>query len=74
MSIQLQFILVVLIVAAAASYLARAGWRSWRKSRSSGCGGSCACPGKNSVAGAAKTAHLIPLESLTLRRPPRDNP
>jgi hypothetical protein len=62
-----QLILVITIVGAAAVYLARSTWRSWRASKS-GCGGGCGCatkaadkPGLN-----GKTT-LISSEQLTAR-------
>jgi hypothetical protein len=55
-------------VAAAAVYLARRGWRTWRASRA-GCSGGCGCH----KAGAARPSNegLIPAEQLTLRNSAR---
>jgi hypothetical protein len=63
-----QLLLVLPIMAAAASYLGRQAWRSWRGGRS-GCGGGCGC-GKNSAAPASTAGRvtLIPADQLTLRR------
>lgn len=63
-----QLIIVGVIVALAAAYLARAAWRTWTAARGK-CGGGCGC--------AATTANstkkngavtLIPAEQITLRR------
>jgi FeoB-associated Cys-rich membrane protein len=64
MSIEVQWILVGLIVAGAASYLVRAGWRSLRGTKA-GCGGGCGCSGKTP---AGQMPALIPSKSLSLRQ------
>jgi hypothetical protein len=67
MNMDWQLLLVAFIVTAAAGYLAREVWRSWRV-RQSGCGGSCGCSVKSSshTAGAEPTT-FIASEQLTLR-------
>ena len=64
-SVSWQLIVVSLIVVAAAGYLVRRSWRSWRFP-GRGCGGSCGCgsakPEENKV-------HFVPAEQLTLRFP-----
>jgi FeoB-associated Cys-rich membrane protein len=65
-----QLILVALCVAAAFGYLGWTTWQSWRGGKS-GCGGGCACPGKQGTSVEKDgTAHLIPVEQITLRRRP----
>jgi hypothetical protein len=61
-----QLLLVMLIVAGAACYLARQTWRSWG-GKKSGCGGSCGCAGRP-TSSASNSPTLIPAEQLTLRR------
>jgi hypothetical protein len=62
-----QFPLALLLVATAAGYLARRGWRSWRASRK-GCGGSCGCHKTPTTGEAATGKVLIPVDQLTVRR------
>ena len=64
-----QLPLVLVCLAAAALYVARRTWLTWR-GRGGGCGG-CKCGGKAEAADARKDA-LIPVDDLTLRlRGPR---
>jgi hypothetical protein len=63
----LQLIIVISIVAAAATYIGLATWRSLHRSKG-GCGkGGCACPGPSGAAQSAKSNGLIPSDQLTLR-------
>ncbi|MFL5245909.1 MAG: FeoB-associated Cys-rich membrane protein [Gemmataceae bacterium] len=41
-----QLPVVLLIVAAAAAYVARITWRAWVGSKTGGCGGGCGCANK----------------------------
>jgi hypothetical protein len=65
-----QLVVVLVIVAAAVLYLARASWRAWR-GKKAGCGGGCSCaktPATNTEANGHVT--LIPVEQLSLRQRP----
>ena len=63
----LQLIIVIGIVAAAAAYIGLTTWRSLRRSKG-GCGkGGCACPGPSGAAQSAKSNGLIPSDQLMLR-------
>jgi FeoB-associated Cys-rich membrane protein len=68
-----QLPLVLLLVAAAAGYLAWRAWRTWFGSKARGCGGGCGCAAKPA---AAKNGHvtLVPVEQLTLRRKDESHP
>jgi hypothetical protein len=59
-----QLLAVVGIIIAAAGYLLRRSWLTWRGSKG-GCGGGCGCAKTAETNGSAT---LIPLEQLTLRR------
>ena len=59
-----QLVIVAVIVAAAAWYIARATWRTW-SGRKSGCGGGCGCGSKTA---AEQKGTVIPVEQITLRR------
>lgn len=56
-----QFLLVSVLVVAAAAYLLRAAWRTWAVR--SGCGGGCGCAKK----GGAERGTFVALEQLTVR-------
>jgi hypothetical protein len=60
-----QTIAVVLIVAAAVLYLARATWRTWGGAKG-GCGGGCGCKTAPPAGGERPT--FIPAEQVGLRR------
>jgi hypothetical protein len=60
-----QLLLVALIVAGAACYLARQTWRSWG-GKKSGCGG-CGCGSSVAPGADDGQARLISPEQLTLR-------
>jgi hypothetical protein len=68
-----QLLIVGLIIAAAACYVARSTFQAWRGVR--GCGGGCQCPSK-ADATAANTRHspLITIEQLTSRLRPTGRP
>jgi hypothetical protein len=57
-----QLPVVLVVVTAAACYLAARVWRGLR--RKTGCGGSCGCAGKP-----RPPVTIVPVEQLTLRRP-----
>jgi hypothetical protein len=59
-----QLPIVVMIVAAAVTYLARRTWRSLTGRKAGGCGG-CGCARAPSVAEGQRT--LIPADQITLR-------
>jgi hypothetical protein len=60
-----QLLIVGVIVAGAAGYLARQTWRTW-SGKKSGCGG-CSCKSTTASASQEQTP-LIPAEQLTWRR------
>ena len=66
-------ILVGLIVAVAAAFLARRAWHTLRGKRA-GCGGSCACPGRGAATQSTESDRLIPSHQLTLRRQNPNSP
>jgi len=61
-----QLPLVIVIVTAAAAYVARKTWRAWLGTKAGGCGGGCGCASKATEA-RDKTI-LIPVNQLGLRR------
>ncbi len=63
-----QVLLVLAVVAAAACYLARQAYRTWRASKA-GCGGGCGC-GTKTTGAKQPDVTLIPTEQLTVRRHP----
>ena len=67
MNLDWQVLLVLAVVAAAAAYLGRQAWRTWRGSKT-GCGGGCGCGTKTTAAAKPNGVTLIPAEQLTLRR------
>jgi hypothetical protein len=62
-----QWIAVLLCIALAAAYVARAAWRTWRP-KPGGCAGGCGCATANKSV-AQET--LIPADELKVRRPDR---
>jgi len=63
-----QTVLVVLLVAGAAVYVARRMWRTWMSAKD-GCAGSCGCSSAaKQAAGTGAPAVFLPAEQLTLRR------
>ena len=64
-AVEWQMVAVLLIVAAAGVYLARATWHSLRASKS-GCAGGCGCKTKSSDA-AADEPQLASMDELTAR-------
>jgi hypothetical protein len=68
-----QMPLVLLVIAAAAVYLARQTWRSWTGTKSGGCGGGCGCS-KATATESKDGVTLVPVEQVTLRRRPRSGP
>ena len=58
-----QWLLVALVIALAAAYIARAGWRTWRPN-AGGCGGGCGCAASKD----RPTATIIAADQLKLRR------
>jgi hypothetical protein len=62
-----QLAVVALLVAAAALYLARSAWRTWKGAKG-GCGGGCGCGTAAPPARENGRPTLIPSEHLTLRR------
>jgi hypothetical protein len=67
-----QLVLVAILVAGAAGYLARRAWRTWSASKA-GCPGGCGCSSKTRPASNDAVA-LVPIEELKLRRGGRGNP
>jgi hypothetical protein len=64
-----QYLLVGIIVLAAAGFLARQSWRTWFGTKA-GCGGGCGCAGAKggATAGAAgSAAKLVSVDELTAR-------
>jgi hypothetical protein len=59
-----QWMIVLVCVAVAAAYVARAAWRTWHP-KPGGCGGGCGCAKPIETTGKET---LIPAESLRLRR------
>ncbi len=60
-----QLVMVGVLVAGAAGYVARQTWRTWFGSAGKGCRGGCGCAGKS--ASAKNEADLIPVTDLTAR-------
>jgi hypothetical protein len=67
MNFDWQIFLVLAVVAAAAAYLGRQAWRTWRASKT-GCAGGCGCGTKAAPAAKSDGVTLIPADQLTLRR------
>lgn len=59
-----QMILVIVVVTAAAWYLLRSTWRTWRP-KQKGCGRGCHCAAEK---GGANDTSLIPVEQVGLRQ------
>ena len=56
-----QWLIVLLCIAAAAAYIARSAWRTWRP-KAGGCGGGCGCAAEPSK------ETLIPADQLKVRQ------
>jgi hypothetical protein len=67
----LQLLVVALIVAGAAGYLAWAIWRSARNAKS-GCGGGCGCGGKARAQTPQSGTNFVSSEQLVARLRQRD--
>jgi hypothetical protein len=63
--VEWQLFTVGMLVLAAAWYLGRQTWRSWRGNKSA-CGGGCACASKGEATGTGQNA-LITGDQLTAR-------
>jgi hypothetical protein len=68
--VEWQLVCVSLLIAAAAGYLGRQTWRTWR-AKQSGCGGGCHCHTQTNDSDNGSVT-LIPVDQLTSRLPARN--
>ncbi len=61
-----QLAIVAMVIGAAALYLARSTWRTWRGTKGK-CGGGCGCSKVPSAAPTAEQPAFIPIETVKLK-------